>query len=123
MAQTRCFAVDLKDDPQLIAEYEKYHQPENAWPEIVESIAGAGISNMRIFRIENRLFMIMDVDESFDASVKAKADAENVKVQEWETLMDTFQQRLPWAKNGEKWLELSEIYNLQETQSAISEGS
>jgi hypothetical protein len=29
-----CLALDLKDDPQLIAEYEHWHKAENGWPEI-----------------------------------------------------------------------------------------
>ena len=33
-----CFALDLKNDETLIAEYEEYHQ--RVWPEILESITG-----------------------------------------------------------------------------------
>ena len=33
-----CLALDLKNDPQLIAEYEAYHK--NVWPEIIASIKG-----------------------------------------------------------------------------------
>ena len=40
-------------------------------------------------------------------------DAENPKVQEWEQLMWDFQQALPWAKNGEKWLPLEKIFQLE----------
>ena len=36
-----CFALDLKNDENLIAEYEKYH--EAIWPEIRESIVSSGI--------------------------------------------------------------------------------
>ena len=34
-------ALDLKDDPALISEYEKYH--EKIWPEIEKSIKDSGI--------------------------------------------------------------------------------
>jgi L-rhamnose mutarotase len=27
-----CLAVDLIDNPELIAEYENWHKKENAWP-------------------------------------------------------------------------------------------
>lgn len=76
------FGLDLANDPQLIQEYEVYHQ--GVWPEIKASIKDAGIVNMEIYRIENRLFMIMDVDESFSFERKAKMDRDNPKVQEWE---------------------------------------
>lgn len=98
------FALDLQNDPKLIEEYENYHK--NIWPEIKESIIGAGITNMEIFRTGDRLFMVMETSESFDGDAKAKADAENPKVQEWENLMWKFQKPLPWAKEGEKMLSL-----------------
>ncbi|MDN3580329.1 L-rhamnose mutarotase [Mucilaginibacter flavus] len=107
-----CFALDLKNDPQLIAEYEDWHRRENAWPEIIESITGAGITNMEIYRTGNRLFMIMETTESYSANSKAAADAANPKVQEWETLMWKFQQPLPWAKAGDKWLLMDKIFQL-----------
>ena len=58
------------------------------------------------------MFMIMEVDETFDLVKRAKMDAENPKVQEWEQLMWDFQQAQPWAKNGEKWLPLEKNYQL-----------
>ena len=41
-----CLTLDLKNDPQLIKEYEEYHQA--VWPEIIASIKDSGISNMEI---------------------------------------------------------------------------
>ena len=110
--QRICLALDLKDDPELIAKYEEYHAPGNAWPEITKSIKDAGIVDMQIYRTGNRLFMIMEVDETFDPSKKAAMDAENPKVQEWEKLMLTFQERIPWAKEGEKWVAMDKIFQL-----------
>lgn len=106
-----CFATDLKNDPQLIAEYEQYHQ--RIWPEIAASIKDAGITDMEIFRIENRLFMIMETTDEFSFEKKAAMDAANAKVQEWETLMWKYQQALPFAKPGEKWLPATKIFDLK----------
>jgi L-rhamnose mutarotase len=107
-----CFALDLKDDPELIAEYEHWHKAENGWPEIRRSIMDAGITNMQIYRTGNRLFMIMDTSENYDAQKKELMDAVNPKVQEWEQLMWKFQQPLPWAKDGEKWVRMQQIFQL-----------
>ena len=107
-----CLALDLVDDPALIAEYERWHKSENAWPEIKKSILDAGITQMDIYRTGNRLFMIMETDDTFDASVKNSMDAANPKVQEWEQLMWKFQQSLPWAKEGEKWVTMNKIFQL-----------
>ncbi|WP_295122205.1 L-rhamnose mutarotase [uncultured Chitinophaga sp.] len=105
-----CLALDLVDDPALIAEYEQYHR--NVWPEIKASISGAGVTNMEIYRLMNRLFMIMEVDETFSFERKNAMDAANPKVQEWEQLMWKYQQALPVAKPGEKWLFMDKIFEL-----------
>ena len=108
--QRYCFALDLKNDPVLIKEYEEYHQ--NVWPDILQSIREAGIEALEIYRIENHLFMIMEVNDDFSFEKKGKADAENLKVQEWETLMWKYQQALPSAKPGEKWILMDKIFQL-----------
>ncbi len=107
-----CFALDLFDDPTLIAEYEHWHKSENSWPEIKKSILDAGITQMEIYRIKNRLFMIMETDDTYDAEMKSSMDKLNPKVQEWESLMWKFQQPLPWAKEGEKWIKMDTIFKL-----------
>ncbi len=108
-----CLACDLKDNPELIAEYKRYHAAGNTWPEITESIKDAGILDMEIYLTGNRLFMIMEVDETFDFFRKARMDADNPRVQEWEKLMSQFQQLLPWADKGEKWVVMEKIFKLQ----------
>ncbi|PHN06310.1 L-rhamnose mutarotase [Flavilitoribacter nigricans] len=109
-----CLALDLKDDPELIERYKSYHAPGGVWPEITQSIRDAGILNMEIYLTGNRMFMIMEVDETYDPKQKAAMDVGNPKVQEWEELMWTFQQALPWAKPGEKWIEMDRIFSLSD---------
>ncbi len=113
MSRRFCYALDLNDDPALIAEYERHHRAENAWPEITESLTAAGIVGLEIHRTGDRLFMIMDVDDRFDPQAKALADAADPKVQEWETLMWRFQKPLPGAEPGEKWRAMDLIYDLR----------
>ena len=107
-----CFALDLVNDEKLIAEYEHWHKAENGWPEIKKSILDAHITDMEIYRTGNRLFMIMEVSDDYSAELKAQADAANQKVQDWEQLMWKFQQPLPWAKEGEKWILMDRIFKL-----------
>lgn len=104
------FALDLKDDDKLINEYKEYHR--SIWPEITASIKEAGIEDLEIYLIANRLFMIMTVNDTFSFEQKATMDLSNPKVQEWETLMWTYQQALPTAKEGEKWLLMDQIFKL-----------
>lgn len=105
-----CLTVDLKNDADLIAAYEQQHK--EIWPEIALSIRAAGIENMEIYRVENRLFMIMEVNDDFSFEKKQASDEANSKVQEWEALMWKYQQALPFAKPGEKWVLMKKIFQL-----------
>lgn len=111
MAKRYCLALDLKPDPELIAAYEKHHQA--VWPEILESIKDSGILSMEIYRTGNRLFMIMETDDSFSFDKKAAADSANPKVQEWESLMWNYQQALPGSAPGEKWKIMDRIFGFE----------
>lgn len=108
-----CLALDLRNDPHALSEYDRYHQA--VWPEVLQSLRDAGIVDMEIYRIENRLFMIMEVGESFSFEAKRAADLSNAVVQKWETLMSTFQQPLPSAKPGEKWLLTTRVFSLKDS--------
>ncbi len=105
-----CFALDLKDDENLIQEYKKHH--ENVWPEIIKSIRAARIEKLDIYIVENRLFMIMETKVSFSFEQKQNLDESNPKVQEWEALMWKYQKALPKAKPGEKWKLMEHIFKL-----------
>ena len=105
-----CLALDLKNDEALISAYLKNHQ--NVWPEIELSLKSSGITALDIYRVENRLFMIVETNEAFSWEKKEQADQNNPKVQQWEELMWTFQQALPNSKEGEKWRMMEKIYTL-----------
>jgi L-rhamnose mutarotase len=105
-----CLALDLKDDPELIAAYEAHHKA--VWPEVLESIKASGIEHMEIYRISNRLFMIMEVNDTFTFERKTQLDLTNPKVQQWELLMWKYQQKLPFSRPGEKWMLMDKIFGL-----------
>jgi len=87
-----------------------YHQ--NVWPEVLKSIKDSGIRKMEIYRMENRLTMVIETSESFSFQKKAEADRNNPKVQEWEKLMWNYQQAIPHAKPGEKWVLMERIFEV-----------
>jgi L-rhamnose mutarotase len=112
MMRRYCLTLDLIPDEELIAEYEAIHR--KVWPEIIESITSSGIVDMEIYRMGNRLFMIMEVNDTFSFDRKSSMDAVNEKVQEWETLMWKYQQPIPGAKPGEKWIMMDRIFELKD---------
>ena len=108
MSRRYCLALDLKDDPRLIEAYEAHHR--EVWPEILESIAGSGILSMEIYRLQNRLFMVMEVSDGFSFERKAAADAASEPVQAWEALMWQYQQAIPGGAPGAKWRLMDRIF-------------
>jgi L-rhamnose mutarotase len=112
LTQRHVLLLDLVDEPGSIARYEAWHAAGAVPTAVVASIRTAGIAAMQIFRSGNRLVMVMEVTNAFDPTAKARADAADPDVIAWETLMDGFQQRLPWAAAGEKWVPAALIFDL-----------
>jgi L-rhamnose mutarotase len=110
MTRRLCLALDLRDEPALIAEYCRLH--ERIWPEVAASIRDAGITSMEIWRTGNRITMVMETDDRFDSAAKQLADDANPKVRKWEALMWRYQLPLPWADPGQKWVPMERIFSL-----------
>ena len=105
-----CFALDLVNNADLIAEYIDWHR--KVWPEIKQSITDAGVRNLEIYRVGDRMFMIMETDDDFTLEKKAAMDKASGKVQEWENLMWKYQKALPFSRPGEKWMLMEKIFDL-----------
>lgn len=102
--------LDLQEDPELIREYEKYH--ESIPVEIEKSILDSGIESMEIFRFENRMCMEIVANDSFNFSTKNALDASNPAVQAWEKLMSKYQKLIPGTPVGSKWVVANSIFSL-----------
>jgi|TARA_B110000093_G_scaffold94830_1_gene102290 L-rhamnose mutarotase len=105
-----CLSIDLKNDDELISAYKAHHK--NVWPEIIKSIKASGILSLEIYLVENRLFMIIEVNSTFSFEKMNEMDSKNQKVQEWENLMWKYQQGLPMSKPNEKWRLMEQIFQL-----------
>ncbi|HVI99006.1 MAG TPA: L-rhamnose mutarotase [Sphingomonas sp.] len=112
MTRRICLALDLVDDADLIAEYERWHQVGNTFPQVTQSIRDAGIENMEIYRAGNRLFMVIDASEDYSPERKAEMDAANPAVVDWEKRMRRFQQPIPAAGPDGTWIEMERIFRL-----------
>ena len=107
-----CLTLDLRDDEDLIREYEQYHQPGHTWPEVIDSIRRSGILDMQIYRAGTHLVMVMTVTGSFSFKEKNLMDRENPKVVQWERLMTRFQLAAAESSPGAKWKKMKNIFDL-----------
>jgi len=105
-----CLTLDLQDDPAKIAEYKRYH--EKIWPEIRDSLYAAGVTQMEIYLLGTRMFMIMDVNEGFSFEKKAQMDSANPKVLEWEAVMANFQAVPEGANPVRRWHAMEKVFDL-----------
>jgi L-rhamnose mutarotase len=111
--KTYCFVLDLKDDPDLIAEYRRYHQIENVPAGVLACIRGDGIVSEEIYLAGNRMVMILKTEDNFSLEAKKAADANNPEMQRWEELMWKYQKQLPFGRQGEKWILAEKIFEVR----------
>ena len=105
-----CFALDLINNKTSIKQYIAYHK--KVWPEILDSLRNSGIIDAEIYNVADRLFLILDTNESFTLEHKSKSDAQNPVVHKWEALMSAYQKSLPNTKPDEKWVLMERIFKL-----------
>ena len=116
MTQRRCFAVDLHDDPAQIARYREWHRAGGPPQAVTAAIRADDVRELEIWLVGDRLFMILEQGDAYDADAKAARDAGNPDVQAWDALMRTFQRSLTSAPD-QTWVEMQRIYALSEQPS------
>jgi L-rhamnose mutarotase len=109
-----CLALDLKNDPELIAMYRYYHTEEGIWKEIKDGTRNAGME-MEIYNVDNRLFMICELPTDVDFDHAWMEMNKGEKNPAWEKLMQNYQQALPGRKL--EWVRMDKVYEVNELTS------
>ena len=107
-----CQTLDLKDNPDLIAEYRRRHSEGEAWTEIIDGIKEVGILEMEIYLVDTRLFMIVETPLDFDWDTAMARLATLPRQQEWEDYMSEFQVAAQGASSDDKWHMMERIFYL-----------
>lgn len=107
-----CQTLQLKDDPELIAEYEKWHRSENIWKEITVGLKKVGVIDSEIYRHGTLLVMILTVPADFDFEKQMGKLAGLPRQAEWEEFMSKYQASDPDASSSEKWVQMKRIFKL-----------
>ena len=105
-----CYTLNLKNNKTLIKEYINHHK--NVWPEIIKSMKDSGIVNAEIYNFSTRLFLLIEVDETFSEKRKKDLDKKNKFVNDWEEMMLKYQDLIPNSPNSEKWVKMNKIFKL-----------
>ncbi|MGB9461864.1 MAG: L-rhamnose mutarotase [Candidatus Acidiferrum sp.] len=101
-------AFRLRIKPGKEKEYDAAHK--NVWPALLAKLKDVGISNYSIFRREQDLFLVMQVND-FDAAWRAlDRDPTNLK---WQQEMASLFEPVPGLKPGEKFAMMTEVFYLE----------
>lgn len=100
--------VMLKDDAEIIRQYEEYHA--HPWPEVVEGTQACGVQRLFIYRFGRVLFMYLEVPDDFDLARDFDGYMTTPRAREWDELMRTFQEPVEGARPSETWVPMTEVY-------------
>ena len=98
-----CQTLDLRDSPELIAEYRKRHSQAEVWPEILAVIREVGILE------------IVETPVDFDWDTAMARLNTLPRQQEWEEYMSILQQAAPGMSSAEKWIPMERMFHLYNT--------
>lgn len=104
--------LDLRNDPDLIREYRKWHSKEHHWKEIRDGIRAVGILEMEIYILGTRLVMIVDAPLDFDWQTAMNCLATLPRQAEWEAFVSRLQGCDPHARSEEKWKMMERMFYL-----------
>ena len=114
--KTKCYVqtLDLRDDPDMIKEYRKWHSETFHWKEIRDGIKAVGILEMEIYILGTRLVMIVDAPEDFDWPSAMDRLATLPRQAEWEAFVARLQGCRADARSDEKWQMMEHMFYLYE---------
>lgn len=103
----------LKDDPEVITRYKRYHR--EPWPEVVSHLRKVGITEMRIYLVVRRLFMYMETVDGFEPGRDFPKLDELPRYREWNELMTSMQERAPEASPTDWWAPMEQVFDLSQS--------
>lgn len=65
--------LEISDDPELVAQYRKWHSEEYSWKEVRDGIRAVGILEMEIYILGSKLVMIVDTPADFQRDLASVA--------------------------------------------------
>ena len=107
-----CQTLDLRDNPELIAEYRRRHSKDYIWKEVMDGIRQVGILEMEIYLLGTRLFMIVETPLDFEWETAMAQLSTLPRQEEWENYMAEFQLVKAGMSSAEKWQLMDRIFHL-----------
>ena len=113
--KTMVYTTDLVNEPALIRVYDSMHSKKGIWPELKKANLASGIHEIKIYRFDNRLFMMVTVPANADLSrMDSLYLGADKKIEVWNKMMSNFQRALPGVDTTKKWSSMELIHHYAE---------
>jgi L-rhamnose mutarotase len=111
MGSGKSKAYVLKLKKEYREEYIKYHK--EVWREVKDALFSAGVLKYKVFLTDDNLLLAyMEFKEGSDYSNIIKVFSSNEKCIKWDSIMKPFLEPVGYAKDGEWWVPVKEVFNL-----------
>lgn len=104
--------LSLRDNPEMIAEYRKWHSQEYNWEIVRKGIREVGILEMEIYILGTTVVMIVDAPADFCWQEAIDKLATLPMQAEWEAFVAKLQGCDEQARSDEKWKMMERIFRL-----------
>ena len=104
--------LKISENPELVAQYRKWHSQEYNWEEVREGIRQVGILEMEIYILGSFLVMIVDTPADFQWKEAMDRLATLPRQAEWEAFVSCFQGCDADARSDEKWQPMERMFYL-----------
>jgi L-rhamnose mutarotase len=104
--------LEISEDPELVAQYRKWHSQEYSWQEVRDGIRAVGILEMEIYILGSKLVMIVDAPADFQWKEAMARLATLPRQAEWEAFVSKFQGCSAEARSDEKWQPMERMFRL-----------
>ena len=106
--------LEISEDPEMVAQYRKWHSEAYSWKEVREGIREVGILEMEIYILGSKLVMIVDTPVDFEWEKAMARLATLPRQAEWEAVVSKFQGCSAEDRSDEKWQPMERMFWLYE---------
>lgn len=108
----KVFVVNIAPGGDSLRQYLQYH--ESVWPEVEAGFRKAGYRQIRMFRSQHTLVMVIAVPEGADLNeMGKKAESHDPRCAEWNRLMAGYQRGVEGTLPGQTWTEALPFYSFE----------
>ena len=100
----------LQDNQEKIDAYKRHHAA--VWPEVLADLRQSSGTNMRIWLLGRRMFLLMETRDDYDPTRGRDLAARSPRVAEWDQLMRTLQERAPEAPPNQWWADMDLVFDM-----------